>query len=278
MHEENFVSGRCYCFDSVYFVVTSELELDDNLEELLISASKAKLSSHIVLRQRDFYKRVKGNTLTRVFVAESPDIVEMAELVSDFADSLDDDAKVSGFTIMLEPHRFNAVEQRRGADSCFIWDDRSYGIGLDNDMLMNKSFTDFALAAKASDLPFVPAVYDFYHELAKEKKLSKGSINEVAKLSSSKKDVLLISTGSRPSAVAENIKNEFAGASDCRIKLVFMVADHLSVNESVFRRRNFTDFVRGIKYGTSKLAGKKAYNGIITGPLRVLDYMCHEEE
>jgi hypothetical protein len=268
-----------YGFNSMYFVISSEVELDSHLEELCISAVKSGIAPHIVLRQRDYFKRFRGNAFVRSFKTEYPDIVEVSRRVAEFSDNLGDEGKIAGFSIILEPHRFNAVEQRRGGvDNCFIWDNKNFGPGSDNDMLMKKSFADAALAANESDIAFVPVIADFYHEWAKDGKLSCGKITDTAKLSTSKKDVLLLSTGNKPTAVAAQIKDEFADADDTKITLVIMVADHLSVNESAFRRRNFSDFLNGIKYGTGKLKSLKAFNGLVTGPLRALEYMCHEEE
>ena len=268
-----------YKFNRIYFVISSEQELDDRLEELCVCASKENIASYIVLRQRDYFKPFRGNAFVRMFKQEYPDLQEVSRRIADFADSLDDEGKIAGFSIILEPHRFNQVEQRRGGvDSCFVWDEKSFGIGFDNDMLMKKTFADVAAVQKESDLPFVPVISDFYHEWRKENKISCGSIGEVAKLSSSKKDVLLLSTGNKPTAVVNGVKNEFADAGNCRITLLLLVADHLSVDSEAFRRRNFTDFLRGVKYSTDKIAGKKSYNGLVTGPLRAMEYMCHEKE
>lgn len=268
-----------YKFNRIYFVISSEQELNDKLEELFISAAKADIPSYIVLRQRDYFKRHRGNAFVRLFKKRYPDIAAMSRKVADFADSLGDDGKVSGFSIVLEPHRFNQVEQRKGGiDSCFIWGDKNFGIGLDNDMLMKQTFADAACAAKESGLEFVPLIADFYHEWAKEGKISNGKIDDTAKLSSSGKDVLLLSTGNKPTAVVAGLKNEFADAKTANITLVFIVADHLSVNSSFFRRRNFSDFMRGVEYGHKTLRTKKNYSGFVTGPLRSLEYMCHEKE
>lgn len=265
--------AKSYSFNRIYFVITSEAELDGRFEELLDSAKKADISSWIVIRQRDYFNRYRGNAFVRCFLKKYPDAVEVGKTAAEYVR----DGKAAGFVILLEPHRFSSVEQRRGGiDGCFLWSDFHFGIGHDNDMLMKRSF---AAAAEAKKMQgnFVPAIADFYHEWAVEGKLSCGKINEVARLADGKAEVLLFSTGNKPSEMASGIKNEFA-AADCSIIPVFMVADHLSESSSRLRRRNFSDFVRGINYGVSKLSDQKAFGGFVTGPLRALEYMCHEKE
>ncbi|MBQ4315265.1 MAG: hypothetical protein IJC21_07480 [Lentisphaeria bacterium] len=278
--DEVIAKVASYKFNRIYFVISSEDELDGRLEELFESAAKAGIPAYIAIRQRDYFPRFRGNAFVRLFKSEYPDMVKMAENIADFADSLGDGAKVAGFTILLEPHRFNAAEQRNGGiDGCFVWSGNTFGIGLDNDALMNKTLDDAAKAAKkANGINFTPAIADFYHEWASEGKLSRGKIDEISALSTGSKEVLLFSSGNKPTAVAAGIKNEFSDAKLSRITLVFLVADHLSLDNTVFRRRNFKDYLHGMRYGLQKLNGKKAYNGFVTGPLRALEYMCHEKE
>ena len=262
-----------YNFNRIYFIISSEEELNGRLEDLMKSSIKFGITPYIVLRQRDYFNRYRGNAFVRLFLKKYPDLTTVSQEAAEYVE----DCKAGGFVILIEPHRFTPVEQRRGGiDSCFAWSDINFGIGLDNDMLMKKSFADAAKAAKYG-VSFVPAIADFYHELAVDGKLSAGRINETAALASGTPEVLLLSTGTKPSEVAARIKNEFASAK-CKITLVFMVGDHLSEDSNRFRRRNFTDFVRGIGHGTGKLSSHRAYNGFVTGPLRALEYMCCEKE
>lgn len=269
-----------YGFNRIYFIITGETELDNNLAKLFKYASQANIKGYIVLRQRDYFKPWQGNGFVRLFKPSFPDLAELAEDIADFSEDLEDDewGKVSGFSILLEPHRFNSVAHRRGGvDSCFVWSDKTFGANLDNDMLMKKSMSEAADAAKKS-VPFTPAITDFYHEWATEGKLSTGTIDSVAALATTPApEVLLIATGNKPTEVVKGTKNEFA-QSRCSIIPVLLVADHLSVETGRFRRRNFTDFLRGVKYGTNKMAENPKLSGFVTGPLRALEYMCYEEE
>ena len=265
--------AKSYRFNRIYFVISSELELSENLENLLDSSIKAGIAPYIVIRQRDYCKRFRGNAFIRSFSKEYPDVFEVSKMVAEYVKS----GRASGFVILIEPHRFTSVEQRQGGiDSCFIWSDLNFGAGCDNDILMKKSFATAAKAAKLN-VPFTPAIADFYHEWAVDGKLSTGNINETAKLADGSPEVLLLSTGNKPSEMAAGIKNEF-DAAKCSIIPVFMVADHLSEDTARLRRRNFSDFVRGIGFGVGKLTLRKSYSGFVTGPLRSLEYMSLEKE
>ena len=269
--------AAAYGFNRIYFVITSEAELDDKLRELVSDAAKAGIASHIVLRERDFVKYPRGNAFVRSFKPEYPQIPGAGKLVQDFNDSLEEGkGGISGITVLIEPHRLNSREQYSGASgSCFIWQEDTFGAGLDNDMLMKKSLANAAEVAKLK-IPFTPAIADFYHEWSVDGKLTQGRISDIEKLSETG-SVLLLSSANKPGMIAESMKNEFL-ACKCGITPVILVADHLSVDSVKFRRRTFSDFLRGVSYGRDKMVNKKQCRGFITGPLRALEYMCYEKE
>ncbi|MBO5991379.1 MAG: hypothetical protein J6R00_07005 [Lentisphaeria bacterium] len=269
-----------YGFNRIYFVITSECEIDGKLYELFAQAEKAKIGAHILLRQRDYFSPWQGNAFVRMFKTSYPQLVEVSKEIADLNEELVDDktGRVAGFSILLEPHRFTTVAHRRGGvDGCFIWSEKTFGAGLDNDMLMKKSMADARAAAKSA-VPFTPAIADFYHDWAVGGKLSTGTVDSIAALSTTgTPEVLLLSSGNKPTEVPKGLSAEFAQGK-CRIIPVMLVADHLSVDKDRFRRRNYTDFLRGVKYGTEKMAENPNLAGFVTGPLRALEYMCYEEE
>ncbi len=269
---------KSYNFNRVYFVITSERELDDRLAELIQCADREGVAPYIFLRQRDYYPRHRGNLIVRHLRPEYPQIADMTRIIGEFAGKLEENVKINGFTILLEPHRFNLLEQRkRGIHPCFVWKDDAFGIGKDNDMLVEKTFADAGVLSKSS-IPFTPAIADFYHEWAEDGKLAKGRINDVSALAANAPEVILLMTGNKPTVSIAGVKNELKAAQANSVILLFAVADHLSVSRERFRRRTFTDFVRAVKYGREKLSGYPAKAGIITGPLRALEYMCYEKE
>ena len=271
---------KSYNFNRVYFVLTSERELDDNLVQLVKCANNEGIAPYIFLRQRDYYPRHRGNFIVRFFRPEYPQTENMGCIIKEFAQKLEDEeaGKLAGFTILLEPHRFNLIEQRKGGiHPCFVWSNDAFGIGGDNDQLIRKSIAD-AKKLTGSEIPFTPAIADFYHEWAVDGKLSTGKIGDIAEIATNSPEVILMMSGNKPSTSVAGVVNELKASKDKSVILLFAVADHLSVNKERFRRRNFTDFVKAIKYGNKKLSGYPAKAGIITGPLRALEYMCYEEE
>jgi hypothetical protein len=270
---------KSYNFNRIYFVITSEDELDERVAELIRCATREGVDSHIFLRQRDYYPRHRGNLIVRYFLPEYPQTADLGRIIREFADEfLGDEGKISGFTVLLEPHRFNVTEQRkRGIHPCFIWRDDAFGIGFDNDILTKKTLED-AGKLTASAIAFTPAAADFYHEWAAEGKLSRGRVNDFSALATNAPEVVLLMTGNKPTAAVAGVRNELREAKTSSVILLFAVADHLSIGRERFRRRNFTDFVKAVKYGREKLSAYPAKSGIITGPLRALEYMCYEEE
>ena len=269
---------KSYNFNRIYFVLTSETELDEKLAELIGCATREGVESYIFLRQRDYYPRSRGNRIKRAMLPEYPQFSDMGRIINEFAANELKDGKISGFTVLIEPHRFNALEQRKGGiHPCFMWRDDAFGIGKDNDMLMAKSIED-AKKLTSSQIPFTPAVADFYHEWAIEKKLSCGKINDFSAIATNSPEVILLMTGNKPTVAVSGVKNELAQAKESSVILLFGVSDHHSSDRERFRRRTFTDFVKAIKYGRAQLASCPARAGIITGPLRALEYMCYEKE
>ena len=269
---------KSYNFNRIYFILTSEAELDEKLAELIGCATREGVESHIFLRQRDYYPRSRGNRIKRAMLPEYPQIADMGRIIEEFAKEKLKDGKISGFSVLIEPHRFNALEQRKGGiHPCFMWRDDAFGIGKDNDMLMVKSLND-AKKLTPSQIPFTPAVADFYHEWAVEKKLSCGRINDFSAIATNAPEVILMMTGNKPTLAVSGVTNELAQAKENSVILLFGVADHHSGNPERFRRRTFTDLVKAINYGRARLAGYPARAGVITGPLRALEYMCYEKE
>ena len=273
---------KSYNFNRIYFVLTSERELDERLLGLIKCATREGLESHIFLRQRDYYPRHRGNLIVRSVRPEYPQTADMARIIQEFSQELAEDeenpGKISGFTILLEPHRFNIIEQRkRGIHPCFVWRDDAFGTSGDNDMLTRKTIED-AKKLTSSPIAFTPAVADFYHEWAADGKLSVGKISDFAALAANAPQVILLMTGNKPTASVSQVENELRESKANSVILLFAVADHLSIDRERFRRRNYSDFVKAVKYGKKQLSGYPAKAGIITGPLRALEYMCYEEE
>ena len=50
---------KSYKFNRIYFIITSEVELNDELEELMAGSVKAGIAPYIVIRQRDYYNRYR---------------------------------------------------------------------------------------------------------------------------------------------------------------------------------------------------------------------------
>lgn len=269
---------KSYNFNRVYFVITSERELNGQLVQLIKCANKEGIEPYIFLRQRDYYPRHRGNLIVRFFRPEYPQIADMGEIIRKFSGEFEENEKICGFTVLLEPHRFNVLEQRkRGVHPCFIWRDDAFGIGKDNDVLVGKTLEQ-AGKLSSSAIAFTPAIADFYHEWTDEKKIANARINDISRLATNAPEVILLMSGNKPSSSIAGVENELKEAKEKSVILLFAVADHLSVSRERFRRRTFTDLIRALKYGREKLSGYPAKAGIITGPLRALEYMCYEKE
>ena len=82
-----------YGFNRIYFVITSECEIDGKLYELFAQAEKAKIGAHILLRQRDYFSPWQGNAFVRMFKTSYPQLVEVSKEIADLNEELVDDQK-----------------------------------------------------------------------------------------------------------------------------------------------------------------------------------------
>lgn len=264
-------------FNRLYLYLSSEIQLDDNLRDVISAAARRGIPCEVVLNQRDFYRRATGNKLVRLLRPEYPTLAEAAKLVSKFNSSLPDDAKLAGLAVISEPHLFTATNPDLPPDSLYYWSDESFGPGLDNAMLMQESLDTLrTIATENTELPLTCGASDFYHELATSGKLPCGSIKDYCAISPR---VMLIDSGNKPSAAAQVVENELAVLPPEGIVLVGInLAGHTSVDAGALRRRDWNDLMRGLKYLLGRFEAHRSFDGFVLAPLAALEFIRMEQE
>ena len=133
-------------------------------------------------------------------------------------------------------------------------------------------------ASSRRPLPLTVSVPDFYHELAQQKKLTVGDVNDFLAVMPQHPTVLLQDSGNKPSEALEMVENELAAAKVADSVVVGInLANHTSVTEGAFRRRNWQDFSRAMGYLVKKWKEFPAFAGVAIGPFLRLELIQEEE-
>lgn len=263
-------------FNRIYCYITSEQELTGELEEFIAAANNAGLPVELVLSQQDFYRAYRGNRLIRWAFIQYPTLKEAVEEAVDFAGSLPEGAKISGITVQFTPSLINGNNVQRSRTHLYSWNEKNYGKGGDNDMLMRQALTQAAEIAAIENLPpLTVAVQDFYHKAAADGKLSCGRIADFAKITPR---VAVINSANRPSQLPVNIQSALDSApGNCKILITVPLSGHSSMAGDRLRRRNWRDFLNSTVYLVKKTASHPACGGVIFSPLAIIEYLRLEK-
>ncbi|GEM_PF-1317296 len=266
-------------FNHIYCLITSETELDEDLEKLLIAAQRRNLPVDIVMDIFSFYPRKSGNRFLRSMRDTSPGIQEMVNRILELRQNNDAYRNLAGITIVCNVDFFNRNNVDLPADLLFVWDEDTFGPGLDNDLMMRE------VLKRIHDLPAFPdglkltlAVPDIFNEYVREGKLSCGAIGDFASTRVPQPDIIIISRGNKPTEIVKRVEDEL---EDPRLRpgsvsVMQAIANHTSVGDGQTRRRDWADLIHVSKYLQEKCVGKRNFGGLILGPLVIVKILQME--
>jgi len=264
-------------FNRVYFHISSETELDERLTKFLIAAEKVHLVTEIVLRHSHFHPRSRGNRVLRSLRPDFPDVPEMARRVVEYDRKLPPEAgRLDGITVWVEPHLYTNANP--GTKQIFAWNEKAYGPGLDNDLLVLASL-DMLRKIDTGDLPLTIAVPDFYQELAAQRKITKGTVLDFMATRRKAPPVMLISNARKPSEIVSGTQTELeTTGKEHQVLLGIELAGHVSDSGAKLRRRDWNDFVRIMEYVIKEHRRHPEFRGLMITPLVVLEHIITEQD
>ena len=267
-------------FNRIYAFITSETELDGEFQRFLAAAAEKSLPVEVVLCQRDFFNRSRGNKVLRRILPRHPELPQAAEMVAEFNRELPPEHRIAGITVVLQPHCFDHAMTAAPHEQIYAWSDESYGIGGDNDLLMRNAFDLLKeLPRKTGGLPLTVAIQDFFHDKATEGKLSMGTIKDFAAAIVPAPRLLINNSGNRPTQLVDAVSRELAAApAGTEIAVVINLANHTSVNAGALRRRDWNDMLRSLRYMLEKTSSEPAFSGVVIGPLAALEFLRAEKD
>ena len=259
--------------------ISSEKELNDELRAFLEAAHYFNMSVELVISQGDFFPRPRGNRLLRQILPHTPDLIEAVGLIAEFNASLPPEHRIAGVTVFIEPQRMTIGSPSLPHDAIFAWSDKTYGPGLDNDLIVRAAFDMLRRLPEVADgLPLAVAVPDFLHEKTLSGELSIGKISDFCAIKGIDR-VIVVSSGNRPTQLVSEIANELKDApAGAKIVIAVPVAEHFSVAEGALRRRDWKDYSRALGYLIRNTQSFSAFDGVAIGPLAHLQFMLNEKD
>ena len=260
-------------FNRIFCHITSETELSDDLKELLAAASKAGLPVELTLRQGDFKHRFRGNALVRTFLPQFRTLPDLARDIVEFNNALPAQCRLAGVTVRFEPHLLsyaNSADKIPGL--LYIWNNSSFGPGLDNDKLVKLCIVQLQqMKANLKGLPLSVELPDFYPRWVKEGKLSTGRARDFKAVGR----VMIQCSGNLPSELVSFSSEAFAGEK--KMSAVIPLAGHTSIRSGALRRRNWNDLTAAVGFFVNSTR-KQNCSGVVLRPLSELGYMLLEQD
>ncbi len=262
----------------LYFVAPPETisDLDSASGELLGDLAKAakdaSVECEIMLLQRDYVPRRFGTVLQRKFSEPRPLHAAALKLAGFLAGR---GSAFSGVTVSSEVHMFTLASPELPSNAIYLWSDRAYGVGRDNDILIRQllvDLADFRQTLGTFCSRFTVAVPDFYHDRTEDGDLSCGSVGDFLKVADA---VMVIGSGNRPTECLESVMSEMS-ARDVRPGSLLMgifLAEHSSDNRAALRRRDWADFVKIVAFLREHVQEKQAFAGMVIAPWNNLELL-----
>ena len=270
---------RGFGFNHVYYHIPLKSDLDGRLENFLAAAGRARLPVDLVIRQDAYFRVFRGGSLVRPLIPEKTTLPEMAEKIVDFNDGLPETDRIAGLTVVVAPHEFTTANVNRPKHLMYAWSPKTFGPGVDNDMLMKCTFNQLReIAVLLGDLPLTVGVPDFYHQLAAEGKISVGKVGDFLAIAPGRTRVLLQNSGNKASEAVQAVNLELQETRQKESVIVQLsLANHTSVTAGALRRRDWTDFTRNVQYLAGQWEKAPAFAGMVIDPFAFLE-LIHQEE
>ena len=264
---------RALGFNRLYLLLeTPEALKADRLKNVLEACHAAGLPVEAVLPESRYVLGHRGNVFQRMFYPAGTTLDDMRKQLRGFESG---DFRFAGVTVLAQPHLFTRANGDRPKELVFAWDEKTFGPGLDNDMVMAITLGKLAaFGAELGDTPFTIGIPDFYEELVTEQKLTRGSVADFNRIAPK---VMILDAGNKPTDVAAAVRSELAHAAPGALLVAVPLAEHTSVTAGALRRRNWTDYVRSLDNALAEWKNAPAFGGLVLGPLSQIETLRQEK-
>ncbi len=233
------------------------------LRELLGELAAKKIPVRLMLRQGNFYNHNMGLACkdaerfpwfcAALALEESLREIPVAE-------------RPVGLMLALEPQRFTKQTLQRPRRLLFAWDEKLYGVGLDNDLIMRLTLDDVAELRRRLTLPVTTVLPAFVHDAVLAGKLSVGRSDDPVLTGTLQ---VISAYGDKPTAVLSSIDEEFAARSahPQSVMVELLLAGHIHESNHALRRRDWNDLMGMLRYGMARWQKNPAFGGVLFNSL-----------
>ncbi len=266
-------------FNRIFIRLDRQDQLGDTLAVLINAGSAAGIPVELAVWRSDFDESYRGNAVRRLLFPRNLTLKDAAEGVARFNRQFQPGTGVAGLTVVIEPHMYTADSPVRPHGELYAWSDKTFGPGLDNEMLMRQAIAELkAMVPLLDGIPLTVSVPDFYQELVAEGKLEVGGVNDFLDINPARPVVFLRNYGNKPTETAQRVADELAAAKIGRSVLVGInIAGHISVTKGALRRRDWRDFNRAVNYFLLQWRESPAFLGVVLGPFPAIEELQLEE-
>jgi len=260
-------------FNRIYLMLDSPEALEvDGLDDLFKAAAASGIPVVAVLPESAYVLGHQGYWFQRFFHSAGTTLEQMLKKLRNFETR---EFHFAGVVVLAQPHLFTALNRDRPKELIYAWSDKTFGPGLDNDMLMKLTLEKLAnFRQELAPTPLTVEIPDFYEELVMNGQLSHGSVADFKKNAS---QVIILDAGNKPSEVLEAVRNELKNAPPDSLLVAIPLAEHTSVTSGALRRRNWPDYIRSLGYAVTRWKDAPAFGGVVLGPLFQIETLLQEK-
>jgi hypothetical protein len=236
------------------------------LHKFLKAMQDRKLQVSLVIKDVSLHATgiTSGEYRRRYLLNSSTQLSKVIDALDEFNDNADTPAeKFRELSIVLTPHLISSDMPNLPTGTLYCWGNKKYGINNDNDMLMRRSVNILRTFKDSFPNIKISAItQDYFHDAAKDKKLSLGTIPQLLKYSNT---VLITSFYDDDKKIFDKIERELKETSAPQSIIIRIMTAPEIYGEKARKslsKKKWLFFINALKNFNSKCAKYPSYKGI----------------
>lgn len=245
-------------------------DFGDELAPFLAALKQAGIPVWVLLSDHIIYEKPQQSFIHLNVLARDYD-KNLHRRVAEFSE-LDN---VFGIALALTPHINNPLRQR----NLYSWNENTYGIGNENDMLIRDSLKlAAAIRREHRSKPFALLVPGFYHAKAAAGELSAGRIRDYTAIAD---QVIVTAFAHTPAEQVDILRPQLeeAAAQGRQLIVCVLTDDHFSSRRfDSLSGGAFGEFIRKISTGLKNIRHEAGFGGIAFMNFRGVEILLEKAE
>jgi hypothetical protein len=236
------------------------------LHKFLKAMQSRKLQVSLVIKDVSLHATgiTSGEYRRRYLLSSSTRLSKVIDALENFNDDADSpEEKFHELSIVLTPHLISSSMPNLPIGTLYCWGNKKYGINNDNDMLIRRSVNILRTFRDSFPNIKVSAItQDYFHDAAKDKKLSVGTTTQLLKYSNT---VLVTSFYDNDKDIFNKIERELKETSAPQsiiIRIMTAPAVYGEKAKKSLSRKKWPYFINALKNFNNKCTKYPSYKGI----------------